>query len=266
MTAIVSSTVPLPQTIDEVVVRLDAIVKDAATTGSRFGYFAALYNRVTMAVREGVRAGAFSDNPRMERLDVVFANRYLAAYDAWRRGDDLSLAWRLAFTSAARADLSVLQHLFLGMNAHINLDLGIAAAEVAPGSRIHDLHDDFNRINAVLASLLPIVETQLRAMSPDLDRLSSVADRLDNLDDRVGNFSMEKARDGAWRFALRLAPLSTSFGRAIAISARDAVVTQVGLSFQDPGLCTLLLGGPDGADVGARVQLLARSASPLTSA
>ncbi|MGE3955191.1 MAG: DUF5995 family protein [Vicinamibacterales bacterium] len=255
----------LPRTIDEVILRLDAITEDAARTGSRAGYFAALYNRVTRAVRDGVRARAFADNARMERLDMAFANRYLAAYDAWRSGRQPTLSWHTAFAADARQDLSVLQHLFMGMNAHINLDLGIAAAEVAPGDAIHGLRDDFNRINGVLASLLPIVEAQVRAMSPSLDQLSSLADRMDNIDDRIGNFSMEKARDGAWRFALRLAPLRTPFGRELAISARDAIVAEVGRQFQEPGPLTALLGGPDGVDVTARVHLLARTEPGLAA-
>lgn len=257
---------PLPQTIDDVIVRLDGIVLDAVRTGHRAGYFAALYNRVTMAVRDGIRAGAFDDNARMERLDVVFANRYLAAYDAWVRGDALTRSWQVAFAAGTRTDLSVLQHLFLGMNAHINLDLGIAAAAVAPGDAIHGLQRDFNRINDVLAALLPTVEAQLREMSPVLDRLTTMADRLDNIDDRVGTFSMEKARDGAWRFALRLAPLRTGMGLGLAIDARDVITAAVGLQFQEPGPMALAFGGPDGVDVAARVRVLARGEAGFAQA
>ncbi|MGC4083020.1 MAG: DUF5995 family protein [Vicinamibacterales bacterium] len=248
----------LPSTIDDVVIRLGAIVDDAVGSGDRLGYFAALYNRVTMAVRDGIRAEAFDDNERMAKLDVIFANRYIEAFDTWRRGDLPTHSWRVAFETATRGDLSVLQHLFMGMNAHINLDLGIAAAIVAPGASIHALQNDFNRINHVLATLLPVVESQLREMSPSLDRLSSIADRLDNMDDRVGNFSMEKARDGAWRFALRLAPIDSPLGRNLAIAARDAVTAEVGRQFQLPGPLTRLFGGPDGVDVAARVRVLAR--------
>lgn len=257
------TTTLLPTTIDGVILRLDAIVRESARTGSRFGYFAALYNRVTMAVRDGIRAGMFDDNARMERLDVAFANRYLAAWDAWTTGAKPTRAWRVAFEAAARPDLSVLQHLFLGMNAHINLDLGIAAADVAPGDAIHGLQRDFNRINDVLASLLPTVETQLREMSPLLDSLTTIADRLDNIDDRVGAFSMEKARDGAWRFALRLAPIRNSIAQGFAIDARDAVTAAVGLQFREPGPLTLVFGGPDGVDVATHVRVLARGESGL---
>ena len=47
-----------------------------------------------------------------------------------------------------------MQHLLMGMNAHINLDLGIAASEVAGGNSIHDLKSDFMKVNDILAGLL----------------------------------------------------------------------------------------------------------------
>jgi hypothetical protein len=162
--------------------------------------------------------------------------------------------------------LSVLQHLILGMNAHINLDLGIAAAEVAPGDAIFDLEADFNRINDVLASLLPVVEAQVRQLSPTLDDLTELADRLDNLDDRAGNFSIEKARDGAWRFALRLASLDSVVARHLAIGARDAATRAVGLGFQMPGPLADLLGGPDRIDIVAHVRALAHGETGLADA
>ena len=37
-----------------------------------------------MSVKEGIEKGRFDDGPRMEQLDVNFANRYLEAYDQWK--------------------------------------------------------------------------------------------------------------------------------------------------------------------------------------
>src|SRR3954471_6376528 len=169
----------LPGTIDEVVVALDAIVADAIATQSRLGYFAALYNRVTRAVRDGIRAGSFDDAARMERLDVAFANRYIGAYERFRRGAAAPSSWRVAFDGGTRLDLSVMQHLLLGINAHINLDLGVACAEIAPGAAIDGLENDFNRINDLLASLLPEVELQLISISHLLGLTVDISDHFD---------------------------------------------------------------------------------------
>lgn len=52
-------------TIDDVIHQLTAIVERSRETTSRQGYFAALYRRVTIAVKEGIAAGRFQDGPRM---------------------------------------------------------------------------------------------------------------------------------------------------------------------------------------------------------
>lgn len=195
---------PLPKTIDEVIARLDAIVTECIARRDRAGYFPALYNRVTRAVRDAVRRREFDDNARIERLDVEFANRYLAAYAQYRAGEIPSRSWLRAFLAAQDADKIVLQHLLAGMNAHINLDLGIAAARIAPGAQIASLQRDFDRINTILAALTPVVEQEIDRMSPVFRALTSIAPKLEL---RMVGFSMEKARDQAWRFARSLAPL-----------------------------------------------------------
>ena len=53
VSATISAVMPL-QTIDEVISALDTIVQQSYDKASRLGYFAALYRRVTCAVRDGI--------------------------------------------------------------------------------------------------------------------------------------------------------------------------------------------------------------------
>lgn len=55
------------------------MVANALEDGDRAGYFAVLYRKVTAKVKEGIAAGFFDDPGPMERLDVLFADRYLDA-------------------------------------------------------------------------------------------------------------------------------------------------------------------------------------------
>jgi hypothetical protein len=137
---------PLPETIDGVLTRLNGLLDDAIRDGRRIGYFVALYERVTSNVRHALIAGTvFDDNPRMERLDVVFANRFIEAWDLHVAGSSPTESWGVAFEMLENPGPLVIQHLMLGMNAHINLDLGIAAATVAPTpAQLEALHADFN--------------------------------------------------------------------------------------------------------------------------
>ena len=209
----------LPTTIAEVLVRLTTIIEDSIKSNSRTGYFAALYYKVTFSVQQGILYKQFQDGPRMEELDVVFANRYLAAYEQWQQKQSMSGPWQVAFAAVERASPLVLQQLLLGMNAHINLDLGIAAATVMKGKHFEDLSSDFNQINSVIASLTNQVIRELDRVSPLLSLLGFHASNFNSI---LIQFSIDSARDGAWRFAEELSTLTGSaYDQSIASRERD---------------------------------------------
>jgi glucose/arabinose dehydrogenase len=141
-------------TIEEVITQLDEIIARSRREKSRVGFFAALYRQVTMNVKEGIASDRFEDGARMERLDVIFANRYLEALQHFRAGTPTGKCWQAAFQAAPSWRLLILQHLLLGINAHINLDLGAAAAQTCPGENLPALKRDFEEINAILSDLL----------------------------------------------------------------------------------------------------------------
>src|SRR5712691_2212257 len=187
-----------PQTIDEVIAELDQIILRARNERSRLGFFATLYRNVTIQVKAGIAAGAFADGARMEKLDVTFANGYLAALDAFRNGKPLRNCWLVSFRLAAKWPPIILQHLLTGMNAHINFDLGIAAQAVAPGAELASLEHDFNRINDILGAMVAKVRTDVEEVSPWINFLDRLAPSAEN---KFINFSLDKARASAWLVA-----------------------------------------------------------------
>ncbi|MEZ0608863.1 DUF5995 family protein [Fibrella sp. WM1] len=192
-------------TIDDVIDRLTAIVHTAEQQQSPMGYFAALYRCMTIAVRDGIRQGRFDDARRMEALDVCFAKRYIDAYNTYLAGRKPTQAWQQAFASTTNSQITVIQHLMLGINAHINLDLAIAAAETAPGAAIHGLQADFNRINAMIAELTEQVQDKLADIWLPFRLLD---DALKTDDEGMINFSIRVARTFSWSAAVALAPMT----------------------------------------------------------
>jgi hypothetical protein len=122
--------------IDEVLSALTTIIDNSCAHASRVGYFDALYRRVTQSVKEGIAAGRFQNGPLMERLDIVFANRYLDAISQFQAGRQPARSWAVALEATSDRFPLILQQLLAGMNAHTNLDLGIATAQVAPGDQL----------------------------------------------------------------------------------------------------------------------------------
>jgi hypothetical protein len=217
------------RTIDEVIERLNLLVDDSLRGRERIGYFAALYERVTSNVRRALVAGdVFEDNERMERLDVVFADRFLAAWDTLGSGGEPTASWRVAFSRLDDPGLLVVQHLMLGMNAHINLDLGVAAATVAPTpAELASLKPDFMKINEILGRLLGVVELELGQICPRFSRAQRLTFFAPRLEDKLFGFGMGAARDLAWLLAEQLVAAGER-GRESVIAKRDAETALVG--------------------------------------
>jgi Family of unknown function (DUF5995) len=249
------------ETISDVLDALDAIVADAMDEASRVGYFAAIYRKMTAKIAEGIETGFFDDGERMERLGVVFADRYLQAYYAYRAGGSTTRSWARAFEATTSARPIILQHVLVGINAHINLDLGIAAAEIAPGDALPDLRLDFDRDNEIISTLMGEVARDIAVVSPWIGLLDRLGGRHD---DEIIRFSIEAARSAAWRFAVELAPLAREHWGG-PIGARDASVARLGGVVLSPGLLSLgllLIRVRESTDVRQVIEVLNRVQGP----
>jgi len=224
-------------TIEEVIDILTEIILESEKNSDPAGYFAALYRNVTLKVKEGIEQHFFENNERMEKLDVIFANRYISAYYGYKNQDPISLSWLKAFELTHKYWPIVLQHLLIGMNAHISLDLGIAAAQVSKGKDIHALKGDFDKINEILSSLVSQVEKDLSEIWPTLTTLLKWTKKVDGF---LIDFSMEIARDKAWEFAVSLANKPEEKIQEL-IEARDLKVANNAKIITDPGFIVNLI-------------------------
>jgi hypothetical protein len=216
--------------IDDVLRILDGIIADCKAARDPLGYFPALYSQVTLKVKQGIAAGFFANGPRMDRFDALFANRYFTAYQAFRAGGTPSKSWQVAFQSTQSGQLIILQDLLVGINAHINLDLGVAAGENFQGQALQDFHGDFDKINDILAALIPPVEAVIGRFSPLLGILQKIGgkDAVEVLD-----FSMDAARDDAWLHAQLLSIQPPSMW-PLTVKALDRKVSFLGRIIAQP--------------------------------
>lgn len=220
-------------TIDDVLHQLDAIIDIARRRGSADGYFAALYRRVTAEVKARIERGVFEDGPRMARFDIVFASRYVDAWMRQERGEKCTACWAVALSNSNSYWPVVMQHLLLGMNAHINLDLGIVAAEIAPGANFAGLRNDFDGINRILAEQVDDVQNRMGHVWPGV----RVLDRLGGgFDERLVNFSIGRARAASWEMATTLAAETDAGRRAAHIQRVDTMMAALGRGILNPGL------------------------------
>ncbi|WP_268849031.1 DUF5995 family protein [Flavobacterium aestivum] len=218
-------------TIEEVIQFLDEIIETSKQEQSAIGLFTALYREVTYKIRDGIANGLFQDGPRMEKLDVIFANRYLDAYYQYQKNEKPSGCWEFSFQKTEIFWPIVVQHLLLGINAHVNLDLGIASARVSTVENIETLKSDFDQINTILSDLVANVEKALTKIWPAMTIVLKVLGKIDNI---VIDFSMKTARDGAWKFANEFVALP-EHQREATIQERDVKITEVARLISNPG-------------------------------
>ncbi|WP_394751259.1 DUF5995 family protein [Spongiimicrobium salis] len=213
---------PRPTTIQNVLEQLDRIIEESIASNSRLGLFAYIYRRTTAEIASEIALGHFQDNQRLETLDVEFANMYLDAYSAHKKGEPVSAVWAFAFNHAAES-LTILQHIMLGMNAHINLDLGVATAKTMMGHEIRDVEADFNKVNDILQQITNELQARLSRVSPLMFLLDLLGG---NKDEKVIDFSMRKAREQSWNSANLVWSLGEDQGEG-AIHKIDQIVLKL---------------------------------------
>ena len=129
----------------------------------------------------------------------------------------------MAFDARNRP-LTIVQHLTLGMNTHINLDLGVAASRIMEGDDILKLKEDYYKVNEVLAGLIDEMQDRVGRVS----RLMFLVDWLGRrTDERLINFSISKARNESWKVARALASLKGE-ARTLKLEETDLIVSRIG--------------------------------------
>jgi len=144
--------------------------------------FLSTYQRTTQAVGDALDSGTFEDPDWVEQWDIVFAELYLNAHDAYVAGSSaVPRPWRLAFESPD--DLPDLRHVLLGINAHVNYDLPQALLAVISEKDFTDpaLMDrrrrDHESIDGVLAGRVSAEDNLLGERSL-LDRVLTPLNRV----------------------------------------------------------------------------------------
>jgi hypothetical protein len=178
------------------------------------GYFPALYSRVTTQIALSIERGEFADGDRMNVFATDFASRYVRA---WKREIPRPRCWQGSWDVAGNSSLLIVQHLLLGINAHVNYDLPQSVAAVARQTGdLAGAREDFDSVNDVLSA------TSVGVLR-DLDRLSRWTSEVAVLGGgRAFNFSLRAARAQAWSAAERLYALDDEKHREDESNHRDA--------------------------------------------
>jgi hypothetical protein len=190
------------KTIDDVIGTFEQIIGWSMEAKTPIGYFAVIYKQATVAIHDAIKDGKFTDPERMVQFQLTFARRYFKALNDYNSEEPFKSpthVWKQSFDANALNEPIIFQHLLTGLNAHMNLDLGVAAATVGRGS-MQTLRCDFNVVNSVLGHQVEGVLDAVAKISPVIN---------DMRDCMVGENGMFRGlivvfRELAWQFAMEL--------------------------------------------------------------
>ena len=211
------------QCIDAVVQEMQRRAEPLMDSCSHQALFALTYLRVTETYAWSARQpGYYADPAWTNHAVAVFAKYYLRAYDAWTANSNSTAvpkAWKIAFDAARDGRVSAAGNFFLGLNAHINHDLGLAmAAAGLTGPDGTSEKANYDHIDALLNSVtLPLVAELSARLDPSMDD-TSLPLSLDAV--ATGNL-MYLWREQAWRNAELLAD-ATPLTRNLVVTTIDA--------------------------------------------
>jgi hypothetical protein len=170
--------------------------------------FLGCYTQMTANMLTDIQAGGFHDNDWVRQMLEHFAEYYFEALEVYQRQPESAPAiWRLTFEAAADPQTHVLQHLMLGINAHINYDLVFALEDVlrpewatlSPSQRT-ERYEDHCRVNQVIARTVDAVQdTVVERFSPEMDRFD---DGMGRLDEWLASRMISHYRDQVWQRAV----------------------------------------------------------------
>jgi Family of unknown function (DUF5995) len=209
----------LTATIDEL--RSVALAADDAS-----GYFPAMYARITREVETAATAGHVANPQRME----VFARAFAEWYPRMRHDPARAPGcWQAAFDAAGDGRLMIVQHLLLGINAHVNHDLPQVVVALTPrGADLGDVRADFDAVNDILAESLPMVLRSLGTVSRWVNTAAVLGGG------RLFDFSLQVARRRAWEAAVRMHALADADRAEYAIEL-DRLVRVLAYMVVHPG-------------------------------
>jgi hypothetical protein len=206
-----------PVTIPDVIQVMQSI--DAVLPNSDgLKWFNKLYLMVTQQIDSQPPAVAWSDAAWLVQLDVVFAGFYFAAITSYLNGNPgTPSSWDALFEARNSINIDRIQFALAGMNAHINHDLALALLKTDSAMNLQPnlqspQHDDYQRVNGILAQVLP---DALKVLATGI--LGQAAQDTGKIGRLLAIWDVGVARDAAWTFA--------DFVRGLPAAASQAAFT-----------------------------------------
>jgi hypothetical protein len=172
--------------------------------------FLRCYRMMTGNVIAAVQQRDFNDPEWVDRLLHRFAAYYFVSLDSYEENPAGAPAvWQLAHSAANNPDLSAVQKLLAGVNAHINYDLAFTLVDLLrpewtglSEQQRTARYEDHCRINNVIAKTIDTVQDQI--IEPAMPVMKLVDDLMGGADELMISQLISHWRDQVWQHAVKM--------------------------------------------------------------
>lgn len=189
--------------------RMSALVDEWEAAHDRRAIFLGCYRLMTRNMLDAIETGQFHDGEWVSQLLAHFAGYYFDALARYERHDPHTpRVWQLAFDATRDEAVMTLQHLLLGVNAHINFDLIFALVDqLAPewadlsAAQRAERHADHELVNRIIGETVDAVQDQvIERHSPWFDLVDKA---LGPVDEWLTSHLIAHWREEVWDNAVR---------------------------------------------------------------
>ena len=194
----------------QILLEMEQQLRNWESSADRKAVFLGCYAMMTHNMHDAVEAGEFNDGEWVRQLLLRFARYYFDALECYEKEADAARqVWRIAHDAAAESDITPLQLLLLGVNAHINYDLVLALDDVLaeewprldPEARTKR-HADYCHVNDIIARTIDAVQDAI--LNPAMPIMETVDTLMGRLDEMLISSLLTRWRDEVWQSALRV--------------------------------------------------------------
>lgn len=190
--------------------RMQSLIEAWESATDNRAIFLSCYSLMTRNMLAAIERGEFEDGAWVLRLLVRFAEYYFIALDAYeQQRDDVPAVWHAAFEASTQPGYHVLQHLILGVNAHICYDLVFVVVEMLrdewahlPEAQRKRRYRDHCHVNEIIYQTIDRVQTEV------IERHSPIMDVVDKMFGVLDEWALYKLishwREDVWESALSL--------------------------------------------------------------
>ncbi len=208
---------------------MDEQLSQWEAAGDRRAIFLACYRTMTANMLAHLEKQFFQDSPWVQSLLDHFADYYFDALLRYENGEETAAVWKQVHDLSKEENISALQRLLMGVNAHINYDLVLSLYDVLhqdwsawSESERRQKQQDHERVNTVIANTIDVVQDNI--LEPAQPFMAVVDRAFGRLDEYLLSKLIANWREDVWQHASALLEIQDETRRKTYISELERTV------------------------------------------